>query len=230
LQVYHLENSRSQRILWLLEELDLNYSVERFNRELSGRAPPEFRKVHARGKAPILIDGDLILAESGAIVGYIIDRYAPGRLVPKDWKANSRYRFWFNFAEGSATFPIGLLYFVKQKSGSSAEVVDAAKQQVDALLDFIEDELQPGPWFAGEEFSAADIMMSYGLQAAHTRGYLRERHARIKSYLERVYVRPASCGLWPEAGDMHWVRSCRFSSWRRHLGGLSTALCGENLK
>lgn len=190
MHVHHLEGSRSQRVLWLLEELGLDYSVERFNREPSGRAPPEFRKVHARGKAPVLVDGDLVLAESGAIVGYILDRYAPGKLVPKDWKANSSYRFWFNFAEGSATIPFGLMYFAKQKSGASIELIDAARQQVDTLLDFVEDELNGAAWFAGEEFSAADIMMSYALQAAYTRGFLCDQHVRLKSYLERIGARP----------------------------------------
>ncbi len=192
--VHHLENSRSQRVLWMLEELGLPYDVKRYERNKATMlAPPELRRVHPLGKSPVIEDGDTgaVVAETGAIVEYLVEK-ADGRLGPPAHReAALRYRFFLHYAEGSV-MPLLLVLLVLGRVPLLGKV--AAKRiqpMVDVHLDYIEAELAGRPWFAGDEMTAADIMMSFPLEAARARGGLDASRPRTIAWLDKVHARPA---------------------------------------
>ena len=204
--LHHLNNSRSQRVLWLLEELGLEYEVKRYQRNPQTMlAPPELRAVHPLGKSPVITDGDTTLAESGAIVEHLADRYGAGRLAPAFGSPERvRYLYWLHFAEGTAQPPLLLkLLFDRIKSKSPLLVRPIARAIADKALgafvlpniernlDFMEAELGRHEWFAGPQFSAADIQMSFPLEAARARGGLDEKRPRLMDFLQRIHARPA---------------------------------------
>ena len=205
--VHHLNNSRSQRVLWLLEELGLDYEVKRYERNPETmRAPAELRKIHPLGKAPVVTDGDLVLAETGAIVEYLVDTYGDGRLAPaRGTPERLRYTYWLHYAEGSAMSPLLLkLIFSRMESGPAPFFVrpfaKAIARKVQAMvvdpqlklhLDYLEGELAKSPWFVGDDFGAADIMLSFPLEGAASRGGLDERRPKLMDFLARIHERPA---------------------------------------
>jgi glutathione S-transferase len=204
--LHHLNNSRSQRVLWLLEELGLEYEIKRYQRDAQTMlAPPELRAVHPLGKSPVITDGELTLAESGAIVEYLSDRYGAGRLAPAFGSPERMpYLYWLHFAEGSAMPPLLLkLLFDRIKHKSPFLVRPIARAIADKALntfivpnlernlDFMEGELRRHEWFAGEAFTSADIQMSFAVEAARTRGGLNETRPKLLSYLEKIHSRPA---------------------------------------
>lgn len=209
--VHHLDNSRSQRILWMLEELGLKYNVQFHKRNPKTMlAPPSLKAVHPLGKAPVLVDGDLTLVESGAILEYLVDKYGGGRFKPSVEKENLRYSFWMHFAEGSAMTPLLLkLIFDKIKNpplplpvrALIAPVGKGIAAQVEKMLiapnlkshqAYMESELSKSTWFAGETFTAADVQMSFVVEASAGRGGItRETHPRLMGYLDRIHARPA---------------------------------------
>ena len=207
LVVHHLNNSRSQRVLWLLEELGLDYDVRRYNRDPATLlAPPELRAVHPLGKSPVVVDGDNVLAESGAILEYLVDTHGHGRLAPAPGTPERiRYRYWMHYAEGSAMPPL-LLKLVFDRIGQAkmpffakpvARIIASKARdsfiqpQIDLHLDFMEQELERSLWFAGDQFTAADVQMSFPLEAAHARGGLDALRPRLMEYLARIHARPA---------------------------------------
>ncbi|MEX2199701.1 MAG: glutathione S-transferase, partial [Burkholderiales bacterium] len=193
--VHHLNNSRSQRVLWLLEELGLDYEVRRYQRNAKTMlAPPELRAVHPLGKSPVIEDAGQVLAESGAIVEYLAERYGEGRLVPPAGTPERlRYRYWLHFAEGTAQPPLLLkLLFDRVEKGPmpffvrpvARAIAQRAKDtyiqpNIDRNLDFMERELEKSEWFAGAGFSAADVQMSFPLEAAVVRGGLDAKRPRL---------------------------------------------------
>jgi glutathione S-transferase len=206
--VHHLENSRSQRVLWLLEELEVPYEVRKYRRDPQTLlAPPELRAVHPLGKSPVITDGELTLAESGAILEYLADRYGPGQVAPPPGTTPERVRYiyWLHYAEGSLMPPLLLKlvfdrmekarmpFFVKPVARGIADRVRAAfvLPQIDTHLDYLEGELRQRDWFAGPEFSAADIQLSFPLEAAQARGGLDESRPRLVDWLARIHARPA---------------------------------------
>lgn len=204
--VHHLNNSRSQRILWLLEELGLEYEVKRYQRDRQTMlAPPELRAVHPLGKSPVIVEGDLVLAESGAIIETLADRYGAGKLAPAFGSPERvRYLYWLHFAEGTAQPPLLLkLLFDRVKSKAPFFVRPVARAIADKALDtfvlpniarhldFMDRELEKNEWFAGPQFSAADIQMSFPLEASRARGGLDEKRPRLMRFLERIHSRPA---------------------------------------
>lgn len=205
--VHHLNDSRSQRVLWLLEELELDYKVEYYQRDPDTMfAPSSLREVHPLGKAPVISDGDLVLAESGAIVEYLIQRHGRGRLAPAaDSAAGVRFLYWLHYAEGSAMPPLLLsLIFsrIPQKSPAFIRPLVAAicnkvqngyvRPQLKLHLDYMERELAVNTWFAGDEFSAADIQMSFPVEAAAARGGVTAtRYPCLQGFLDRIHARPA---------------------------------------
>jgi glutathione S-transferase len=208
--VHHLNNSRSQRILWLLEELGVDYEVKRYQRDPQTMlAPPELRAVHPLGKSPVVTDdklpGDTTLAESGAIIETLADRYGAGKLAPAFGSAERvRYLYWLHFAEGTAQPPLLLkLLFDRIKSKAPFFVRPVARAIADKALgtfvlpnigrnmDFMESELGKNEWFAGAQFSAADIQMSFPVEALRMRGGLDEKRPRLMRFLERIHSRPA---------------------------------------
>jgi glutathione S-transferase len=199
--VHHLEHSRSQRVLWLLEELGLPYQVQRYSRHPTTRlAPPELRAIHPLGKSPVIDDDGRVLAETGAIVEYLIERHGNGRLAPPPGSEERlRYTYWLHFAEGSA-MPMLVMTLLFQRL--SANMPPEAAAQVAALqtgyvdpqrtghLDLMEAELTRGAWFAGDAFTAADVMLSFPVEAANARGGLGAR-PRLIAWLARIHARPA---------------------------------------
>ena len=205
--VHHLEHSRSQRVLWLLEELGTPYEIRHYKRHpKTSLAPPELKQVHPLGKSPVIVDGDITVAETGAIVEYLIERYGQGRLVPPAGTAEKRrWTYWLHFAEGTAMSPLlmklvfnrlrtaPMPFFAKPIAKAIAAKVDEGFVQpnIDRHNAYIESELAASPWFAGAEFSAADVMMSFPMEAAAVRGGLDARYPRCLDWLKRIQARPA---------------------------------------
>lgn len=205
--VHHLENSRSQRILWLLEELGVDYELKRYARDArTGLAPPELEAVHPLGKAPVIEDDGATVAESAVIVEYLIDRYDDGRLRPgADSPDRRAYNYWLHYAEGSF-MPLMIVslimarieaapmpFFVKPVArGIAAKVRDSyLAPNVTRHLEFMNDQLDGRDWFLGSEPSGADIQMSFALEAAEVRSSLAEDYPNLKAFLDRMRARPA---------------------------------------
>ena len=204
--VHHLNNSRSQRILWLLEELGLEYEIERYERDQKTMlAPDSLRSVHPLGKSPVITDEELTLAESGAIVEYLVERYGNGRLAPEVGSRNwLRYTYWLHYAEGSAMPPLVMqLIFNRVEEKSPFFLRPVAKiitgkvkqtylePQISQQLGYMEAELEKNIWFVSDEFTAADIQLSFPLEAAASQSNLDAGHPQLKAFLERIHARPA---------------------------------------
>ncbi len=206
LTVHHLENSRSQRVLWLLEELGVEYEVKRYARDKKTMlAPPELRAVHPLGKSPVITDEGRTVAESGAIVEYLVERYGGGRLVPAAGTPERlRYTYWLHYAEGSAMPPMLLkLVFERMKTGpvpffvrpivrgiADKVLTMFVNPQLKLHVGYMETELGKSPWFAGDEITGADIQMSFPLEAAASRA-AGTPMPNITAFLEKIHARPA---------------------------------------
>jgi len=205
--VHHLNNSRSQRVLWLLEELGLAYEIVRYERNPKTMlAPPELKAIHPLGKSPVVVDGDAVLAESGAVIEYLLEKYGDGRLKPAAGTQDKlRWTYFLHYAEGSMMAPLLMKlvfdrvetspapFFVKPIARGIAKKVKGSyiQPQIDQHLKFLEAELGQRDWFAGAEFSAADIQMSFPLEAAAARGGLDSAYPRLTAFLTRIHARPA---------------------------------------
>ncbi|WP_395317421.1 glutathione S-transferase [Variovorax sp. UC74_104] len=208
LTVHHLNNSRSQRVLWLLEELELPYEIVHYQRDPQTMlAPASLRAVHPLGKSPVVTTDDgLTLAESGAIIETVIERYGNGRLAPAAGSAEAvRYRYWLHFAEGTAMSPLLLkLIFDRIETGKMpffarpvAKAIAAKTKSafinpnIASHLNYMEAELGRSEWFAGDAFTGADIQMSFVVEGARARGGLDAKRPKLMAYLERIHARPA---------------------------------------
>jgi len=201
LTVHHLAGSRSLRIVWLLEELGVPYRLERYARDATFRAPPEYRALHPVGKSPLLADGDLVLAESGAIVEYLLETHGGGRLAPPPCDPlRARYLFWLHFAEGTAMAFLVTGIILGLAGDGAAPLREAFAAEVQRLLAYTEQELGDGPWLLGEAFTAADVMMGYAVATAEARGDLAE-HERLRAYVTRLRERPAHARARAAAGE-----------------------------
>ena len=203
--VHHLNNSRSQRILWMLEELGVAYDVKRYQREPSMQAPASLRAVHPLGKSPVITDGGKVLAESGAILEYLVDAYGNGRFRPPTGTPERiDYNYFMHYAEGSlmplllmklifSRIPSRLPFFMKPvgraiAKGANTTLLDP---QIGSHFMFLEGELGKREWFAGAEFSAADIQMSFPPEAAAARAPLVRRLPKLSAFLDRIHARPS---------------------------------------
>jgi glutathione S-transferase len=190
--VHHLENSRSQRVLWLLEELELPYEVRRYERDKRTMlAPPELKRVHPLGKSPVIEDEGLAVAETGAIVEYLVAK-ANGRLgAPADPGEALLYRHFLHYAEGSLMPPL-LVNLVLARIPLFGKASQRKFQpMINVHLDYVEGELAKRPWFAGATITGADIMMSFPLEAAATRAGARQGRENLAAWLDRIHARPA---------------------------------------
>jgi glutathione S-transferase len=203
--VHHLNNSRSQRVLWLLEELGVPYEVKRYERDAQTMlAPPELLAIHPLGKSPVITDGGKTIAETGAIVEYLVETYGQGRLIPAAGTPERlRYTYWLHYAEGSAMTPLllklvftalparapGLLKGLVKAIASKAQT-GFVDPQLKTHIDYWDAELGKDAWFAGPDFTAADIMMSFPLEAGAARAGAGSR-PRVKAFLDRIHARPA---------------------------------------
>jgi glutathione S-transferase len=220
--VHHLNNSRSQRVLWLLEELGVGYEIKRYERDPKTMlAPWALRAVHPLGKSPVIADGDLVLAESGAIIEYLVERYGAGRLLPAPGsRERLRYTYWLHYAEGSAMPPLLLkLVFTQIPRAPMPALVrpvvrwiaDGVRQrfvepQIKLHLDYLEGELQKSPWFAGNDFTAADIQMSFPVEGAASRGGLDASRPKLWDFLRRIHERPAYKRALEQGGPYDLLR------------------------
>ena len=215
--VHHLNNSRSQRVLWLLEELGVDYEITRYERDRKTMlAPPSLRAVHPLGKSPVITDGDRTVAESGAIIEYLIERHGGGRFIPPAGSPERlRYTYWLHYAEGSAMPPLLLKlvfdriktgpmpFFVRPIAKGIASKVNRAfiGPQLETHLDFMEAELGKATWFAGEELTGADIQMSFPVEVAVSRAGLDARRPNLMRFLERIHARPAYTRALSRGGE-----------------------------
>ncbi len=204
--VHHLEHSRSQRVLWMLEELGVDYEIRRYQRDPDTRlAPPELREVHPLGKSPVISDGGRSLAESGTILEYLARHYGKARWAPAlKSDAYWDFHYWMQYAEGSLMPPL-LLKLVFDTVGAKAPLlirplargiaaqVDRAfiSQQIRTHLDFVEAHLAEHDWFVGTRISAADVHMCFPLEAARARGLVGDQRPAINAFVERCHQRPA---------------------------------------
>jgi glutathione S-transferase len=192
IKVHHLENSRSQRVLWLLEELGLPYEVIRYERDAKTMlAPPALKRVHPLGKSPVIEDEDRTIAETGAIVEYLVEK-AEGRLGPPPNRDSVlRYRQFLHYAEGSLMPPLFGLLIVNRLGLLGRPAKAPILKMLKGHFDWLESELAGRDWFAGDEFSAADIMMSFPLEVSRGRAGLGPDHPQLADWLERIHARPA---------------------------------------
>ncbi len=220
--VHHLNNSRSQRVLWLLEELGLPYEVKRYQRDAATMlAPPSLRAVHPLGKSPVISDGAATIAESGAIIEYLVERHGGGALRPPPGTPERlRYTYWLHYAEGSL-MPLLLLSLVAGRIAGpgmpwfarpvarriSAGLRDRyVAPQLTLHLDYLEGELAGRDWFAGPDFTAADVQMSFPLEAAAARAGLDEGRPRLTDFLARSHARPAYQRALAQGGPYELLR------------------------
>ncbi|SIO71957.1 glutathione S-transferase [Burkholderia sp. GAS332] len=207
LTVHHLNNSRSQRVLWLLEELGVPYEIKRYERDPKTMlAPPELRAVHPLGKSPVITDDGQTLAESGAIIEYLVDKYGQGRFAPAaGTPERQRYTYWMHYAEGSAMPPLLLKlvalriasapmpFFAKPIARKIASTLQSSfiDPQLKLHLGYINQELGATGWFVGNDFTAADVQMSFPLEAATARGGMERQIPAVVDFLKRIHARPA---------------------------------------
>lgn len=216
LHLHHLENSRSMRILWLLEELGLQYKLTIYNR-VDGLAPKELENLHPMGKAPILEDGTKVLAESGFIIEYLLKYYNGfNKLTAKSSVEWENYTYWFHFAESSAMPNLLMrLVFSKVVENSPFLVKSVAKGiqkkveqrlisgNINKMLDLMEQHLSFNKWFAGNEFTAVDIQMYMVGVAANARGGLdKSKYANILNWIKRCESRPAFIKATKQGGHL----------------------------
>ena len=205
--VHHLNNSRSQRILWLLEELGLEYDIKRYERDPETMlAPASLRAIHPLGKSPVITDGDVIVAESGAIIEYLVAKYGDDRLIPAlNDPGRLRYTYWLHYAEGSLMPQLLMKLAFDQVEHSPLPffvapvaqlIANQAKSthiepEITKHLDYLEAEIQKAKWFAGEKFTAADIQMSFPLEAAVAQANLGANYSFLMDFVSRIHNRPA---------------------------------------
>ena len=192
LKVHHLNNSRSQRILWLLEELQLPYEIIKYQRDaVTNLAPPELKKIHPLGKSPVIEDDGRIIAESGAIVELITQKYGKGKLAPaQGTPAYDRYIEWLHFAEGSAMLPLMLALYTGRLGDAAAPLQPRITSELDNYFSYMNSLVEKGGYLMGKEFSAADIENSFVLEAGKVRGFL-ANYPNLLDLLARLQARPA---------------------------------------
>ncbi len=209
--VHHLNNSRSQRVLWMLEEIGLDYEVRSYKRRADMSAPQELKALHPLGKSPVVEDldgseGRIVLVETGAVCEYLADK-AGGRLgTPSSCGDRIRYRQFLHYAEGSVMPVLFAMLVVSRVPFLGKVSSKRVRPMLDVHLDFIESELSLRPWFAGEDITAADIMMSFPLEAASTRGILGENRKATKAWLDRIHARPSYQRALEKGGAYSFAR------------------------
>ena len=201
--VHHLNNSRSQRIIWLLEELGVKYEVKHYQRdEITNLAPPELKAIHPLGKSPVITDGDRVIAETGAIVEYLLRKYDDKHsFVPEVGTQDySDYVHFMHYAEGSAMLPLLLALYTGFLGEAAAPLQPRIMSEIKATLDYCEYQLIRSEYFAGDKLSGADFMMSFPLEGSRARGRLTGYEA-CNDYIEKIWKRPAYIRALKKGGD-----------------------------
>jgi len=193
IEVHHLNNSRSQRVLWMLEELGTPYTIVHYQRDAKTRlAPPELKAVHPLGKSPVIRDGEQTIAESGVILEHLVERYGNGKFAPeKNTKAFDNYRYWMHYAEGSLMTPLLIKLYVSRLGDAAQAINQRMDDTVQIHLAFMEQELGTKTFLTGDELTAADIQLSFPVELIATQGKLDNQHLKVRSWLRRLHERPA---------------------------------------
>ncbi|KAJ3043966.1 hypothetical protein HDV00_003493 [Rhizophlyctis rosea] len=216
--VHHLNNSRSQRILWLLEELQVPYTLKKYQRQPNHKAPPELFAIHPLGKSPVITDGDITVAETGAIIEYIVSKYGNGRLIPTGEADKRKCTYWLHFTEGSLMpylvqklianiVPTQTPFFIRPVAkavmgGVESNLLDP---EIKNHLNFIESQLPEGGYFAGPDLSVADVMLSFPLEACEAQGR-GELGPKCKEWLKRIHARDAYKKALEKGGDYAYAK------------------------
>ena len=199
--VHHLNNSRSQRVLWLLEELGLEYEIKFYKRDpKTNRAPTELKTIHPLGKSPLITDGDKTIAETGTIVEYLLRNYGEGKLIPTDPDAFEDYQHFIHFAEGSAMLPLLLALYTGFLGEAAKPIQPMIMSEIKAIFDYVEYHLIKHEYFAGNQLSGADIMMIFPLEAANAKGRLKGCEA-CQDYIAKIHKRPAYIRALEKGGE-----------------------------
>jgi glutathione S-transferase len=191
LKIHHLNNSRSQRILWLLEELAVPYEIVHHQRDaVTNLAPPALKAIHPLGKSPLIEDDGLIVSESGAIVEYLCERHGGERFIPaRGTEAHIRYLEWMHFAEGSAMTPILLNLYCGRLGEAAAPLQPRIDEQLESHFRFMDDQLQPSGWFVGDGLTGADFMLSFPAEAAVISGRAADK-PKLTAFVKTIHARP----------------------------------------
>ncbi len=208
IRVHHLNASRSHRVLWLLEELALPYEIVLYQRDPKTMlAPKSLRAVHPLGKSPVVEDDSRIFAESGAILESVVERHGNGRLAPERGSdAWYRYLYFMHYAEGSVMSPLLLKLVLNRLGPLGWPAQRYVNGQIRTHLDFMEGELGKTEWFAGPEFTAADIQMSFPVEASASRGGLDHKRPNLTRFLEKIRARPAYRKAIEKGGPLEFVK------------------------
>ena len=206
--VHHLNNSRSQRILWLLEELGTPYRIEPYQRDSkTNLAPAELRAIHPLGKSPVIQDGDRVLAESGAIVEYLVERHGGGRLMPsRGTDEHVRYLHWMHFAEGTIMLHLLARLYLSRVGEPAKALLERVSGAVRMHLGYVEESLGSSQFLTGSLFTVADVQMSFPLEVSVVQGMLGDAHPRLKALLARLHERPAYQAALAKGGPYAYAK------------------------
>lgn len=208
IEVHHLNNSRSQRVLWMLEEIGVPYSVVRYERDPKTiLAPPELKKVHPLGKSPVIRDGDFVLAESGAIIEYLVEKYGNGRFVPqRGTREYETCRYWVHYAEGSLMMQLLVKIYLERVGEPAKALLERISGAVRMHLGYVEESLGSSQFLTGSVFTVADVQMSFPLEVSVVQGMLGDAHPRLKALLARLHERPAYQAALTKGGPYAYAK------------------------
>jgi glutathione S-transferase len=211
IEVHHLNNSRSQRVLWMLEEIGLEYRIVRYERDPKTMfAPPELKQVHPLGRAPVIRDGDFVLAESGAILEYLVEKYGDGRFVPqRGTRDYENCRYWMHYAEGSLMMQLLLKVYMDRVGEAAKPLLERVNGVIRMHLAYVEAALGSSHFFTGPTLSVADVQMSFPLEVSATQQLLGEGHPRLQALLARMHERPAYQAALAKGGPYAYARETR---------------------
>jgi glutathione S-transferase len=192
IEVHHLNNSRSQRVLWLLEELELPYTIVKYQRDaVTNLAPDSLKAIHPLGKSPVIRDDGQVVIESGAIIEYIVRKYGKGRLAPKDGTPEAvKYLEYMHYAEGSAMLPIMLRLYLSRLGDAAKPLEPRVTSEIENHMGFLNAQLGKNDFFLGNTLTAADIQLSFAIQAARLL-YGLDKFPNLARFLDRIHARPA---------------------------------------
>ena len=208
IEVHHLNNSRSQRVLWLLEELGVEYTVVRYERDPKTMfAPPELKKVHPLGRSPVIRDGDFVLAESGAIIEYLAERYGGGRFLPqRGTREYDMCRYWLHYAEGSLMMQLLVKLYLDRVGEPAKAQLERINGSVRMHLAYVEESLGASQFLTGAALTVADVQMSFPLEVSGVQGMLGDAHPRLSALLQRLHERPAYRAALAKGGPYSYVK------------------------
>ena len=208
IEVHHLNNSRSQRVLWILEELGVQYTVIRYERDAKTMlAPPELKKIHPLGRSPVIRDGDFVLAESGAIVEYLAEKYGAGRLTPpRGTREFETCRYWVHYAEGSLMMQLLVKLYLGRVGEPAQALVERVNGAVRMHLAYIEESLGSSQFLTGSTLTVADVQLSFPLEVSVVQGMLSDGQPRLKALLARLHERPAYKAALTKGGPYAYAK------------------------